>query len=417
MSKLGSREYYASFVLSLLISASCSFDGSNSGASDGSIETPDASAMPDGGQSDASDVDAKVGQPDGMPGDCIGEEIPFPLLNVGSCDPEKPTGPLELNGSGVTYQWDTQSGNITNSSNSDVVTVPFTIVSKTNSPDLYVASVTRFVLGSNSEVIIVGPNAFVLLSTSSIEISGVLLADANGAISGPGGNHSDSCSTGRGANGVTQTDGNGLSGGSGGGGGAFRAASGSGAPIDNAQNAPESAGGTGFNETVVPLNGGCAGGAGGNSGGAGGGGGGAVQLIAKEKLSLASNGVISTSGGGGQGASVGSAGGGGGGSGGAVLIQASSVEYGGVITRNGGGGGEGTRSGAGNPSHGEDGYLYSLGYARGAFGGSSGGDGGDGASVNYVADGGTVGFSSGVVSAGGGGGGGSLGRIIIQTNP
>lgn len=184
---------------------------------------------------------------------------------------------------------------------------------------------------------------------------------------------------------------------SGGGGGGFATAGAEGGSVSLGANG----GAAGGVNLGMVLRGGCPGGSGGGSNRPAAGGG-ALQLVARQLITVA--GVINAPGQGGEGGGFGN-GGNGGGSGGDLLLEAQQVvASSGALTCNGGGGGEASTSNAGQP-----GQLTQM-PARGGSDMLAGGAGGDGASSTAVAE---AGEGSSLL-AGGGGGGGGLGRIRIK---
>ncbi len=249
--------------------AACSFDGSNVATPrDGSNEVVDAAPSPD---FDALVFDADPIAPDA--GTCIGDSIDFTLLNITPCDPPPATIALALDMPGR-YVLNTTHGTLKNPDNVTVA-VPNKIVTQVNGPDLFVTSVTSLDIASDTGLLIIGNRPLVLVSTSTITITGRLLARGDQNVSGPGGDRDADCmNSGRGANGIIQTAVNTKLGGSGGGGGGFGTTGSFGSRIGDAQaGSTDSNGGLpSVNQTLVPLRGGCAGGAGGDLGGGAGGG-------------------------------------------------------------------------------------------------------------------------------------------------
>lgn len=186
---------------------------------------------------------------------------------------------------------------------------------------------------------------------------------------------------------------------SGGGGGGFATAGAAGGQV----NVIGPAGGTGGGVNLgTPLRGGCPGGLGGGSNARASAGGGALQLVARQNITVA--GIINAPGLGGQGGGF-TNGGNGAGSGGDLLLEAQQViASSGGLTCNGGGGGE-----AGTQNEGQPGQLTTM-PARGGSDNIVGGAGGDGAAESSAA---TAGEGSSAF-AGGGGGGGGLGRVRIN---
>ncbi len=194
--------------------------------------------------------------------------------------------------------------------------------------------------------------------------------------------------------------GNGSGGGykSGGGGGGFATAGSAGGSV----NFGPAGGSAGAINLGTMLRGGCPGSLGGGSSARASAGGGALQLVARQTITIA--GVVDAPGRGGEGGAFGN-GGNGGGSGGELLLEAQQViASSGGLTCNGGGGGEAGTSNAGQPGQ------LTTSPARGGSDGLTGGAGGNGATVDAGA---TEGEDSSVL-AGGGGGGGGLGRIRIN---
>ncbi len=144
---------------------------------------------------------------------------------------------------------------------------------------------------------------------------------------------------------------------------------------------------------------------GGSSGGSGdlssdGAGGGAIQIVAAERITIGTTGLINAGGEGGGSGGLSSQLAGGGGAGGAILLEAPEIVVAGILTANGGGGGgdwDGQLARDDNaPAQG-----ISAGSFHGAGGSGSGGDTVDGAPGANLNDEGEV-----VATAGGGGGSG-----------
>lgn len=424
-----------SLLLYLATFVNCSFDSGNTleGTGlplDADVTVVDAEVGEDDANVSVADAspDATVIIPDAAVPSCVGDLLGFDIVNMEDCDPVLPTGPLNLTMAGFRYLLDTSAQTLTRNG----VPIPFTrtVVLQTGGSELLVVSAEGFSLGPTVTLNVVGERPLVLISTSSIELAGTILVNADGVLSGAGGDKTEDCgNTGRGGVGVVQADDSNNQGGSGGGGGGFGGDGGEGAKIDEANNNanPTSEGFENGGDLIVPLRGGCSGGAGGGNGpGQGGGAGGAIQLVAKFQLQV--SGTISAAGGGGRGTSQTNSGGGGGGSGGAILLQGSPVQLSGRLLVNGGGGGEGSRGGTGSGA-GQDGSSQFItaapGGAAGSSGSSSGGDGGAGGGAGVEGqnsveinpeDGneGSANMQSG--AAGGGGGGGGVGRFrVVQS--
>ncbi len=188
---------------------------------------------------------------------------------------------------------------------------------------------------------------------------------------------------------------------SGGGGGGFGSVGGeggttAGGPVGNGGSA----------SGLTALRGGCPGGRGGNSNKPLAAGGGALQLVARNVISIA--GTINAPGQGGRGGGLVQAGNGGG-SGGAIVLEASQlVASAGALTANGGGGGQQTTENNGQPGRPD------ASPARGGIGTGIGaitvGAGGDGATASAVAK---PGDDATALNFGGGGGGG-VGHVRIN---
>jgi hypothetical protein len=265
-------------------------------------------------------------------------------------------------------------------------------------------SLDGFRITASGSLRVVGSMPLIVASFGTIDIDGTLdVSSVRGGTAGAGADRAG-CSD--------ATSGEyGTSGSGGGGGGGFRGRGGDGGDAD--LNGPvDLAGGVGGGVVLLPdvVRGGCRGAdSGGTDRGAaiGGAGGGAVQLTARDAVSIA--GTVHAGGAGGTGGpSTSAAGGGGGGSGGYIGIEATMVTITGTLAANGGGGGEGTdRSLTG--ADGEDGRSDDT-RARGGWGSVAiGTDGGDGAARGVLAGADVPGISDG----GGGGGGGGGGFILI----
>ena len=185
---------------------------------------------------------------------------------------------------------------------------------------------------------------------------------------------------------------------SGGGGGGFATAGGAGGSV----NFGPQGGAAGAVNMGTALRGGCPGGVGGGSSERASPGGGALQLVARQNISL--SGAIDAPGRGGEGGGFAN-GGNGGGSGGDLLLEAQQViASGGSLTCNGGAGGE---AGTGNDC--QPGQQSAM-VATGGTDNIGGGSGGDGAAGTTAAENG----EDANAITGGGGGGGGVGRIRIN---
>jgi hypothetical protein len=148
--------------------------------------------------------------------------------------------------------------------------------------------------------------------------------------------------------------------------------------------------------TIIPLQGGSAGGWADDLASYPGAGGGGLQISAGSNIEVTNAGVINANGGGFYG---------GGGSGGAILLEAPSVTIHGIVVANGGSGGSYLSSGHPGGQNGQLNGTPAVGYY-------DGGNGGAGSTING-ANGGVfdAGSASTSVSAGGGG----VGWIRINT--
>jgi hypothetical protein len=240
---------------------------------------------------------------------------------------------------------------------------------------------------------VTGSRPLVLLSTSTIQMSGVIDIASHRQGNQPLGAGANPTASGACE---TPTDPSNMGGG---GGGSYGLAGGNGGTGD---------GGTGgiAKGALVPgaLRGGCPGGAGGNANGNGGNGGGAIALIADGSIDI--DGIINASGQSGAGGASGGSGGGGGGSGGMIVIDARTMITGtGQIFANGGAGGEGS-----SPGSGGDAGIDSSSPTTAGIGGMGNAGGGDGGTGSRGGTGGGNG-GTGATNNGGGGGGGGAGAI------
>lgn len=238
-------------------------------------------------------------------------------------------------------------------------------------------------ISGNSTLSIIGVRPAIIVSMKDILVLGAIQVSAG----------AQSCTSG-GQGG----SGSGLVYKSGGGGGGFASVGGAGGSVAGGP----LGGNAGTVNLGTALRGGCPGGLGGGSSARASPGGGALQLVARQTITIA--GVIDAPGRGGEGGGFAN-GGNGGGSGGELLLEAQQlIASSGGLTCNGGAGGEAGTSNAGQP-----GQLTST-PARGGSDGIAGGAGGDGAADTTAAQPG----EGSTIFAGGGGGGGGIGRIRIN---
>jgi hypothetical protein len=309
------------------------------------------------------------------------------------CDLPMPSGALVLDAGQYTY--DTTSGTLSGPSSAAIASK---IIGGSR-----VISVERLAIGAGATLRVIGSQPLVVAAWSTIDVSGTI--DASSAAS-PGAGANPSACDGHPA----VIGGSSDVGGSGGGGGGFQGAGGRGGQGDG-NGTPGNGGGA----VAAPLLlGGCPGARGGNgdavNGGAGGAGGGAVQLTARQSITI--TGKVHAGGAGGGGATGSDGAGGGGGAGGMIGLESPSVAVrsGAVLAANGGGGGQGANGlpgGAGQP-----GTLGATAAAGGTGGDSA--QGGAGSAGTTLAGG--AGPSTGSVGGdGAGGGGGGAGFIAIES--
>lgn len=271
--------------------------------------------------------------------------------------------------------------------------------------DACVIAASSIVIPGNHTVTVTGRRPLVLLSTTTITISGVLDAASHQVTSmaGPGAD-AGPCPSNEG-NAVLPTAGP-MGDGGGGFGGSF-----GGAGNNGGNGALAGQGGTAAPAiSATTLRGGCPASSGaGTHGGAAGRGGGAVLLIAAQTLSI--DGTVNASGAAGAAGKMGG-GGGGGGSGGMIILDADTVNTTGKVFANGGGGGEGGNNTMTEARAGAEPTAPNAAAAGGRDGTMFGGDGGDGGFGTMLS--GLPGGNGAVGSAGGGGGGGGGGVGVIR---
>ncbi len=300
---------------------------------------------------------------------------------------------------------------------------PIMVVDTAPVLDVVIVTLQSFAITSTGSLTISGDKPVILAVYGDVTIDGQIMANADGAQPGPGGNASGHCSSGTGDDGDSFQFGSDGSGAAGGGGGFGLPGAQGGCSYGGLFTCNDTPGGNGGSAEgtadLKPLRGGCAGGEGGvdgsspGGGGPGGGGGGAVQISAAGSLLV--SGIISAAGGGGSTHDVQrSHGGGGGGSGGAVLLEGNTatIASGAWVTANGGGGGAGAYDCcACSNGHGYNGNPDSGVRANGGSGCNNSGDGGSGGASQGPAQTGVDGYYEG-----GGGGGGGVGRIRFNSH-
>lgn len=324
----------------------------------------------------------------------------FTSRHFDACMLPAPSGDLDLTTPGV-HTLDTTAASITPPGGA-AMALPNRVVASG-----LVVSVGKLHVASGVTLRVVGANALIVASWSTIEIEGIVDASSAGT----------AVTKGAGANPATCTahaataGGNNNGGAGGGGGGGGQGAGGRGGNGDGG------AGGPGGTTITAPLLaggcGGAAGGTGSSPGGAAGDGGGAVQLTARTSITLAATAKIHAGGAGGKPGVQNSdgGGGGGGGSGGMVGLEAPMVSAtaGAILAANGGGGGQG--GGATGGSAGQNGQPGTTRAAGGNTGSGGAGGAGSGLQATVALLAGSPGNADG---AGGGGGGGGAGFITIK---
>ena len=324
----------------------------------------------------------------------------FASRHFDACMIPAPSGDLDLSMSGV-YILDTTAASLTPPGGAAMA-----LPNRVTTSGL-VVSVGRLRVASGATLRVLGSNALIVASWSTIQIDGIVDASSAGtpATKGAGANPT-SC-----ANHPAVAGGDNGGGAGGGGGGGDQGAGGRGGNGDGA------AGGNGGTAITAPLLaggcGGAAGGTGSSPGGAGGDGGGAVQLTARMSATISATARIHAGGAGGKPGVQNSdgGGGGGGGAGGMVGIESPmlTIAAGAVLAANGGGGGQG--GGANQGGAGGNGQPSTARAAGGS--GGSGGVGGAGSGVQGATPV-LAGGAGNLDGAGGGGGGGGAGFITIK---
>ena len=307
------------------------------------------------------------------------------------CDLPAPSGALALDGAGE-YVYNTADGTLTGPGGAPAVASKLVAAGR-------VISVESLAIGPSATLRVTGSQPLIVASWSTIDVRGTI--DAGSSTSAGAGTNPTECAA---HAALTAEDAN--DGASGGGGGGFQGAGGRGGAGDVGN---PGAGGT---AVAIPLLlGGCAGNRGGNgdqqNAGAGGAGGGAVQLTARQAITI--SGRLLAGGAGGAGASGSDGGGGGGGSGGMIGLEGASVAVsaGAILAANGGGGGQGS-----DVAPGGSGQAGAAGLTR-----SDGGTGGD-SGLGGIGSGGAVlagGLGQNDADHGAGGGGGGGGYIAVRS--
>jgi len=408
-------------LFSLGLAGGCTFDGAGSLIGDGSV---DASAHDGdaGGRDSSGDApgDAEGGMGDAQTdgSDCSGWA--FAPTNFDPCDSQLPAPSLDLTFAPGTYTYDTDSGLLTPDIAGGALPSAILTQSDPTAPALRVVVLSSLDVALNATLRVRGSFPVVFAVYGGAAIHGIIDAAA-GAGRAPGSDDPIACAAGFGGPGQDST--NSGSGAGGGAGAGFGAKGGDGGDGHGGGHGVHGThGGANGSVTLSPLQGGCHGGRGGDadmggSGGDGGLGGGAVQIVARDLLTV--TGRIIASGGGGRGGSVatngvGRSGGGGGGSGGAILLEANdlTIDAWGALCANAGSGAEGS-DGA---TRGADGAIGTCSTTDGATTINSLQNGGDGGGGGFAGNAAGMGGGGGAMGGGGGGGGGSVGRIRVRSN-
>ena len=327
-------------------------------------------------------------------------------VHFAPCDVASPGEELVLQRS--QYRYDTDLGEL---DDGQVQIAHVNEIISSEYGEIMLISVQSFHIAPNAELRVVGSRPLLIASWDRIEIAGGL--DVSSSPSDMGAGSRDDCS---GAPGDPATRGSG-----GGGGGGFGGVGGAGGQGDNG----DIAGGDGGARIDPPLfpRGGCAGGSSGRNAGnparAGGPGGGAVQLTARNHITI--SGWINAGGAGGMGGVL-EGGGSGGGAGGMIGLHAPEIQLQrrAILSANGGGGGGGSDNNDGMGENGEPGVdgQRSTEAAPGGAGGkpNMSGGGGDGGNGGHRESPDGAPAEMGNILDGGGGGGGSVGYIIAQSS-
>jgi hypothetical protein len=320
------------------------------------------------------------------------------------CALPAPMGDLNLTNALSGFTWDTNKPELKGKMNT-VIPVSMMVMTQAIGPEVLVASVDNLTLEAGANLNIDGSRALLIAVWGSAMIAGSIDADASFSTAGPGGSNASLSTNGCGS-GPTGDFGAGGSPATGGGGGAMQGNGGRGGNNGGL-------GGVGVTPPTT-IQGGCAGGGGGAGtgiAGSRGAGGGAIQITARQSITIPAGAVIHAAGGAGGSGRLSLGAGGAGGAGGYIGLDAPMVLIGGVLSANGGSGGGGA-SDVANGTSGSNGRPD----ASAAIGGSGAtasnvgacGRGGNGSA------GGTLGGENGLSSScGGGGGGGGAGYILI----
>jgi len=352
------------------------------------------SAQPDAADHDVDGADHDVDGALPVDADVECTTWPYTPEHFDPCAIPPPSGELVLT-PGLWF-YDTNSGALTDP-NSDATFPASSLQAQAEGPEVRVLSADTIIVESGAALFASGKRPLILVSWSTIEVDGTIDVTSRNPFAGAGSDPTSCLAASRGED-------NSEGAGGGGGGGFGEAGADGGTGLDGA-----AAAGTGATRSPMPvaIRGGCAGARGGNStGGWGGRGGGALQLTARDSITI--RGTLNAGGAGGGGGETGRGGGGGGGSGGFLGLQAPLVTLtdSAVLAANGGGGGGGCDNKYARP--GEDGRADEV----AALGGDGEGQGKAGGPGGFA----DVSAGPGVESSrGGGGGGGGVGYVLVWT--
>jgi hypothetical protein len=320
------------------------------------------------------------------------------------CGLPAPLGDLDLTQALSGYSWDLSKPELKGKMNT-VIAVSTMVMTQTVGPEVLVASVNNFTLEAGANLDLNGSRALLIAVWGTATIAGSINADANLTVAGPGGSNQALSANGCGS-GPTGDFGAAGSPATGGGGGAMQGNGGRGGNTGGL-------GGTGLTPPTT-IQGGCAGGGGGAGSatqGARGAGGGAIQISARQPITVAASANIHAAGGGGGAGRLALGAGGAGGAGGFVGFDAPMVTIAGAVSANGGAGGGGASDVADgiNGANGRSDSTAALGGAGAATTNVGAcGRGGNGSAGGSLA--GAIGATS---TCGGSGGGGGAGYILI----
>jgi hypothetical protein len=280
----------------------------------------------------------------------------------------------------------------------DVTKTAFVTITQSNQIQVGVYVARSWRIEPNATLAVTGSFPLALIATDQINVLGAFSAAATAGDTSGGGFTSPM---------NANTQGTGPGGGGAGtsataaGGGSYCGTGGSGATENGST--PASGGSPYGAPTNIPLEGGSSGGSGAEA--ATGAGGGAIELVAKNSISILAGGSIDVGGGGGNFGGTSGQEASAGGSGGAILLEAPSVTVAGVLAANGGGGGQGAGGNSGSDATANNQPATG---GNDSTRGSFGGNGSAGTTIGGAPGNDTAGSSAGA-------GGGGAGRIRINT--